>query len=183
MNDTGLGDLTAAVTKHLPTAKKEMPPNWTLTRVSALVRDLAMGLYDEAVILKKHQLDYEEYATFKDNEFFQRTLQQAASEWNSPHSTLKRLAMESAVAVEDALPTVAARLSKPNEPLSDVVSLLKILSEMAGITGAKAVAQTQGTGEKFKIVINLGADTVMRDVTPAKVEITHEEAPGAHTAE
>lgn len=182
--DTGL---TAAVTSPLPPVglkllKPEMPPNWTLARVSGLVRDLAMNLYDESVTLQKHGLTPEQFLAFKDNEFFQRALQQATLEWHSPHSTQKRLAMESAIAIEDALPTVSARLSAKNEPLSDVVALLKILSEMAGITGAKAIAQNAGTGEKFKIVINLGADTVIRDVTP-KIEISHEEAPRAYAAE
>lgn len=170
MSDTLLdADLTAAVTSsfsapaHLePLPKAEVPAGWTIHKIAALVRDLAMDIYEEAVILKNHNLSPEQFATLKENEFFKRAIEQAVLEWNSPFSTQRRIALESAIAMEEALPTLAARLSAAKEPLEAVVGLLKVFSEMAGITGAKAVSTNQQNGEKFKIVINLGADTVNR---------------------
>lgn len=160
--------LTAAVTEPVPQlpATVPLPGGWTLHKVAALVRDLAMNLYDEADTLKKHGLTQAQFAILKDNAYFKNAIEQATNEWNSPQSTTRRLALEAAIAVEDALPVVAARMSKTNEPLSDVVALLKVLSEIAGVTGSKAAAQQQVTGEKFKIVINLGADTMQRSTQP-----------------
>lgn len=171
-------DFTAAVTSdfsmpaHLtPLPKAKMPAGWTIQRIAHLVRDLAMNIYEEAVVLKNHNLSPEQHEILKENEFFKKAIEQAVMEWNSPFSTQRRIAMESAIAMEDALPTLAARLSASKEPLEAVVGLLKVFSEMAGITGVKAVSNHQQTGEKFKIVINLGADTVSRqapviNVTP-----------------
>jgi hypothetical protein len=168
--------LTAPVT-NLP-ATTVLPKGWSISKVAALVRDLAMNLYDEATILTNHGLTAAQFALLKTNEHYQRALEQAVSEWNSPQSTTKRLSFESAAAIEDALPTIASRLSKTTEPLSDVVSLLKTLSEMAGITGAKATGQQAVIGERFKIVINLGADVIKRE-TSSPIVIDHSPDHGA----
>lgn len=170
--ETGLAGLTvtAAVTVDAPAAPQvpatqQMPDGWTLSKVAALVRDIAQAMYDEPYILKKHGLTDAQFAFLKGNEFFQRALEAETISWQRADNVRNRLALEAAIAVEDALPTVAARLSKTNEPLSDVVALLKVLSEIAGTIGAKAAAP-QASGDKFKIVINLGADTVQREATP-----------------
>jgi len=156
-----------------------MPDGWTLHKVAALVRDVAQAMYDEPYVLKKHGLSEAQYIFLTKNEFFQHALEAETISWQRADNVNRRLALEAAIAVEDALPTVAARLSKTTEPLSDVVALLKVLSEIAGTIGAKA-ASTQPTGEKFKIVINLGADTVQREATPMVVV---EQIPGGAAGE
>lgn len=182
--ETGLVGLTAAVTEPAPEPPPQvpavipvqvpaaMPEGWSLTKVAVLVRDVAQNMYDLPYILKKHTLSAEQYATLKDNQFFQSALAQMTMEWNSAANTQKRLALEAAIAVEDALPTVAARLSKPTEPLADVVSLLKVLSEIAGTIGSKAAQSPAAIGEKFKIVINLGGDLVEREAHASLKVIT-----------
>lgn len=151
----------AVIPPQVPAA--EMPDGWTIHKVAALVRDLAMNLYDEDATLKKYGLSPEQFKTLRENKFFVNALEAATIEWNSPQSTTKRLAMEAAIALEDALPAVAARLSKTNEPLPGVVELVKIFAKMAGVGETN---QPQAVGEKFKITINLGADMLQRDATP-----------------
>lgn len=141
-------------------AVSPMPDGWTIQRVAALVRDLAMNMYDLPYILAKHNLTAEQHAYLEKNEFFKRAVEMAVLEWNSPHSTQKRLAMEAAIALEDALPTMAARLSKPTEQLAGVVALASLFTKIAGI-GENT--PTQNIGEKFKITINLGADVFERE--------------------
>lgn len=163
------GIVTAAVT--LPAAPS-IPSGWDIHKVAKLVNDVAMNLYDLPTTLKTHSLTPSQYATLEKTEVFKAAIEQATRDWHSPNSVQKRLALESALAVESALPTVAARLTKTNEPLSDVVALLKVLLEAAGAVGAKAATVPQGTGERFKIVINLGdkTPTTMIDVTPEKID-------------
>lgn len=148
----------------------KVPSGWTLPMVAGLVTDVAQNLYDEPYLLSKHKLTAQEYETLKANEFFKRALEAETLVWQSTNSIQKRLALEAAIAVEAALPTVAARLSKGTEPLADVVSLLKVLSEIAGTIGAKA-AVTAANTDKFKIIINMGADVVAREATGNTISI------------
>lgn len=178
---TYAGNVTAAVTPQPPAPPSAfMPPSvrldnrWTIHKVADLVRDLAMNLYDEPTILAKHGLTAIDFDVIKKNKFFQNALEQETIAWNSPQSTTRRLALEAAMAVENALPTVAARLTNSNEPLADVVSLLKVLSEIAGAIGSKANVQSGPAASQFKITINLGGESTTRDATPT-ITIDHQE--------
>ena len=145
----------------------QMPDGWTLHKVAALVTDVAQNMYDMPYLLKHHKLTAEQYNYLRENEFFKRALEAEIITWRGANSIQKRLALEAAIAVENALPTVAARLSKATEPLGEVVSLLKVLSEIAGVIGAKAAAVPAGSGERIKISINLGGDVTERQATVA----------------
>ncbi len=145
--------------------KTALPDGWSLNKVASLVRDVAQAMYDLPNILRKHNLTQPQYDVLANNEFFKRALEQFTLDWNSAANTQKRLSLEAAIALEDALPTVAARASKPMEPLADVVQLVKVLAEIAGSIGNKAV-QTQGPSERFKIEINIGAEKFQREATP-----------------
>lgn len=189
--DTGLAGLsvTAAVTEPevapvqvpavVPTqVPAALPSGWTLHKVAALVRDVAQEMYDEPFILTKHGLTSAQYDFLKLNPFFQRALEAETISWARADNVRNRLALEAAIAVEDALPVIAARLTKTNEPLADVVALLKVLSEMAGTIGAKAAQVQPGSGERFKIVINMGADTLERDAHPL-IQVSTDPAPAS----
>lgn len=147
--------VTVAVNQPQPPAT--LPPGLDIHHVAALVRDLAMNMYDVDVILKKHGLTAEQHKTLEANEFFQRALQSATMEWNSPQSTAKRLAMEAAIALEVSLPDIAARMRKTDEPLSGVIEAAKLFAKMAGVGEEKT---PNAPGEKFTININLGEDTI-----------------------
>lgn len=154
----------ASAVAAVVTPRVNMPDGWSLATVASLVTDVAQNMYDLPYLLKKHKLSSEQFAFLQDNEFFKRALEAETITWQGTNSIQKRLALESAIALESALPTVAARLSKATEPLADVTALLKVLAEIAGTIGAKAAAPG-ASGEKFKIVINLGADTLDRAAT------------------
>lgn len=175
--------VTATVTPQPPAAPVAFltpsvrPDNrWTIHKVADLVRDLAMNLYDEPTILAKHGLSAVEFDVLKKNKFFQNAFEQEVIAWNSPQSTTRRLALEAAMAVENALPVVAARLHNTNEPLADVVGLIKVLSELAGAIGPKANVQSGPAASQFKITINLGGETTTRDATPT-ITIDNQETP------
>lgn len=176
---TGLAGLTVAVTSEAapavpalaPYPKAPLPDGWTLNKVAALVRDVAQAMYDLPTILTKHGLTPPQYAALADNEFFKRALEQFTLDWNTAENTQKRLALEAAIGMESVLPDVIVRAQKPTEPLSDVVSLVKLLAEIAGCIGSKAAQAPTIASEKFKIVINLGADTIKYDASTTPVQI------------
>lgn len=181
---TYAGNVTAAVTPQPPAAPTTFltpsvrPDNrWTIHKVAELVRDLAMNLYDEPTILAKNGLSAAEFDVLKKNKFFQNAFEQEVIAWNSPQSTTRRLALEAAMAVENALPVVAARLHNTNEPLADVVGLIKVLSELAGAIGSKANVQSGPAASQFKISINLGSDVVSREVAPTIVVDYEDQGP------
>ena len=130
---------------------------YTIQSIAALVRDLAVNMYDIEYILKKHKLTQEEYEGLCQNEFFKRAMEVAATEWNSPLSTNKRLAMQAAIGLEDAMPLMAARMLKQNEPVQNIVELAKIFTKIAGVGEEKTTAPPT---EKFHITIDLGGDIV-----------------------
>lgn len=136
----------------------EMPEGWTIHKSAGLVREIAQNMYDLPTILAKFGLDQGQYDRLKDNEFFKKAVDATIIEWNAPQNTKKRLALEAAIAIEDALPDIASRLKKSNEPLPGVVQLLKVMSEIAGVTGQSTQGQPSAAGAQFKITFNLGAD-------------------------
>jgi len=141
-----------------------MPDNWTLHDVAALVGDVAQNMYDLPYLLNKHKLTAKQYATLEKNPFFQRALEAEIITWQGANSIQKRLALEAAIAVESALPDVAARMSNKNEPLGEVVALMKLFTEMAGVIGSKNPNGAENTA-KFRIVINLGGESLTREAS------------------
>jgi hypothetical protein len=164
-----------AVPPAVPAAN--MPDGWTISKVARLVRDLSTNMYDLAFVLKTHGLTQAQYDGLAASEAFQSALRAMTIEWNTIGNTQKRLALEAAIYLEDALPAVAARLSKATEPLPGVVELAKLLAKMAGIGEA---AQNNAPTERFKITINLGADVQQFEKTRPVVEIQSQpQGPGA----
>jgi hypothetical protein len=160
---------TIALPVTLPTPT-QMPEGWTIQRVAALVRDCSTNMYELPFILKTHGLSQAQYDRLAATEAFQNTLTSMTAEWNAIGNTKQRLALESALALEDALPTLAAHLGKTRDPTPAVIELAKLFAKMSGV-GENA--QQNAPTEKFKIVINLGADTVAFDKTKT-IEIQSE---------
>lgn len=178
--DTGLGDLivesikpaeqsvTVAVTApslaSLPT-----PDGYDIPKLALLARDLAIMLYETPIILEKHGITPEQHKALQENEFFKGLLIAAAADWHSVKSIKERLALEGAMVVEDALPTLSGRLKNKQEPLASVVQGITAVSKIAGL-GEKTQAEGK-PGEKFTITINLGADKEVyeKNRTPGKL--------------
>lgn len=170
MTDTPnpIAQLTAAV--NLPADKI------TIAELAALARDLVTNLYDQADLLKKHEITAQQLAAIKTQPFFQKLLEDTTTEWNKPKNINERLALEAAAGLERAMPAIIKRMQEVKEPLPGVVQAAKLLSEVAG-TNAKA-QPTAGAGEKFSITINLGADQEVYEKTRS-VTIEAEAAPSA----
>ena len=141
-----------------------LPPDFTIHNIAALVRDVAVAMEDMPTVLKKHGLSQQQYDNLATNQFFQRVLEDAVQNWHKPQSTKERVALAAAIALEDALPKIAARMSAAREDLADVVETAKLFADLAGL-GPKANQIAQPTGEKFSININLGGDRLHIETT------------------
>lgn len=148
-----IGLPVVAAPAPLPAAN--MPAGWTIQKTAAFIRELAHNMYDVPFILKTHGVTQAQYDGIKDQEFFQGALRAMTVEWNSIGNTQKRLAIEAAIALEDALPAMAAHLSKTRELTPAIIEFAKLLAKMAGVG---EVSQNNAPTERFKITINLGAD-------------------------
>jgi hypothetical protein len=145
-----------------------MPDGWTLHKVAALVSDVAQNMYELPYLLNKHPLTAKQYERLQENAFFQRALEAEVISWTGANSIQKRLMLEAAIASENAMPDLAARLSSRTEPLGEQVALFKLFAEMAGVIGSKsALGGPQSFGERFKIVINLGGEQFEKEASPS----------------
>ena len=153
-----------------------LPASFSVPAVVALARDLALGLYEEKILLQKHGISPEQYEILRKIPYFQQHVEQQAKEWNAPRNAQERLANLTAVGLEEVLPTVIARTKVPNEPLTGVAQLVKVLADMCGATNQSK--QHAAPTEKFKIVINLGADQEVHTKTKPILEVAADTAPG-----
>jgi hypothetical protein len=124
--------------------------------VTGLARETALGLREEADILATFKVSTDTYEKLKQDELFQKLVDAARIEWQSALNTVARTQLEAAAAVEAAMPHIYARMIDPKEPLNHAVEAGKWLADMAGL---KKVQGSSEPGERFKIEINLGADT------------------------
>lgn len=143
-----------------------LPAGFTLHNVAALVRDVAVLMEDIPTILQKHGLSPKQYKSLEANPFFQKLLQDAIQTWHGLANTKDRLALGALVTLEDALPSIGARMSNLREDLSSVVETAKLFADLAGI-GPKAAQQGTPPGEKFQIIIDLGGSGTLN------IEKTH----------
>ena len=137
------------------TAPVTLPEKFAVEKIALLARDIAVMMKDLPDILVDHGLTMRQYALLQKNEYFQQTLKILAVEWNKPESTLKRLALQAQMHLENAMPAMAARMDDIKEPLSGVVETAKFFAKVSGIG---ETAQQSAPGEKFVINIDLGAD-------------------------
>jgi hypothetical protein len=172
-------DAPLPVTATVTTAPAPLPEGFSVPAAVAFARDLAIGMYDEAVLLKKHGVSAPQYQTLQGIPYFQELVRQMAIEWNAPKSVQQRLAVETAVGLEEVLPDVIARAKVKNEPLQGVAQLVKVLADIAGAN--QNARQPAAPAEKFKITINLGADVETYNKT--KPVITLEAAGPSESAE
>lgn len=161
--------VTAAVTPQ------PIPEGFSIPGVVALARDLAMEMYDEPVLLKKHGISEAQYATLKTVPYFINTLKSMAEEWHGTTNSQQRLAMQTSIGLEEVLPDVIARAKVKNEPLQGVAQLVKVLAEICGAAGSNR--QQAPASERFKITINLGADTEVFEKSKPVITVEAESAP------
>lgn len=164
-------DAAIASTLPVPVAVEAMD-NFDLVK---LAREVAMNLRELPVTLAIYKISEAQYELIAKIPFFKRALDQFTIEWNGALSTHERIKVEAAIALEDGMPTLAARMSRNDEDLAKAVEAGKLFAKLAGIGEEKSNSLP---GEKFTITINLGDDAKLKfekDVTPT--------APGSQSAE
>ena len=122
------------------------------------------GVEDILTSLGLSQLDYDKLN--KDSRFIE-LLEVFRSDWANSLNTASRNQVETAIAFEQGLPHLFARIIDRNEPLNHVTEAMKLLADVAGL---KKQPQIGGQQEKFKIIINLGEDHKMEYSTPPLIE-------------
>ena len=134
------------------------PPPITLTHVelARLAREIAMDIKERRDTLEVFKLTEAQYEQIEKHPLYERMLTAAVIEWNSAKSTPDRLKIEAAAILEEALPHIGARMTKPAESLAMQVQAGTLLAKIAGVGEGGAAPAAQG--EKFVISINLGAD-------------------------
>src|SRR5207244_2018861 len=117
---------------------------------------------------RDQRLTLEQYERIKLIPFFQRAVESAAIEWNSPLNTKERLRLEAAATLETVLPILGARASNPREDLNRAVEAGKLFAKIAGVDSSPVVAGgPSAVAAQFVIKIDLGADEkLIKDVTP-----------------
>ena len=148
-----------------------LPPGWDMPKVLNLIDALARNLYDEAYVIQQYGLTKAEYDLFQQNQWFKSTLERQQGDWNKAENVNQRLAIQSALIVEKNMPALSQRLGSKTEPLAAVVALVKVMTEMAGVTGNLANKQQEAPRERFKIIFNLGADVQAFDKEKPLVQI------------
>ena len=129
-------------------------------QMAALAREMAIAIKDPSLILEAMGVTQAQFDAYvRPNAFYKRAYEAFVIEWESALSTNKRIALQSAAALEDVLPKLSARMSNDKEGLPAVTDTAKLLARLAGV--GEAQRQTEA-GERFTININLGADTKLQ---------------------
>jgi len=129
------------------------PVTLTENQIVKLARELAYDMQNKATILKAYKLTQSQFASIEVMPYFRRTLEASVIEWEAATNTPERVRLKAAVALEEALPTLGARMQSKDEDLNKAVEAAKLFAKVAGIGERAAEA---GTGEKITISINLG---------------------------
>ena len=147
-----------------------LPQDFGTPQAAMLAYDVAIAMYDEATLIKKHKLTLGQYETLRRWPWFQKLVAKFADDWNAPKNAQQRLASEAIVGLESVLPDLIARMKVQNEPLAGVAQVAKIVADIAGVGGTnKAPAPTS---EKFSITINLGADQEIYEKSKPVIDVT-----------
>jgi hypothetical protein len=146
-------------------------PILTAPMLARLARELAMDIRSTLTILKDYNLNRVQYDFLRaNNEFFKAALAASTIEWNSAMSTPDRIKIQAAAALEDKLPDLAIRMGNKSEGLPGVVEAAKLFAKIAGV-GEREMGAV-ASGERFSIVINLGADEKLTIGAPQDISPT-----------
>ena len=151
-------------------------PNITDFQLAKLANEVAMDIRSVEEILPDYGLTLAQYELVQKIPFFSDTLAQYQLEWKSAKSVHERLRLQSAIMLEEAFPTLGARMRNRDEPLPAAVETAKLLAKITGLGEPSKVAP--GSSEKFSITIVLDADRkggqeikFEKDITPKTLEL------------
>ena len=143
----------------------EMPDDVTPVMLTQLARDVAQNIYSVPDVLKKHKLTQAQYEFLAEhNEFYKHILLDQIKAWQSILGTEDRVRLQTLLALEEQLPSIAGRMGRHTEELRDVVEAAKLFADISGVRGGDK--RSGPVGERFTITIDLGADTVVIGAKP-----------------
>lgn len=126
-------------------------------QMAALAREMAIGIKDPRLVCESFGVTQAQFDAYvRPHAFYKKAFDAFVLEWESALSTNKRIALQSAAALEDGLPRLSARMANGAEGLPAVTEVAKLLAKLAGVGEEK---RQVAEGERFTITINLGADT------------------------
>ncbi|MDE2106276.1 MAG: hypothetical protein KGL39_54150 [Patescibacteria group bacterium] len=153
------------------------PSNSDLQLVK-LAREIAMDIHPLDTILKQYSISAETWEILQQNSRFQSLLASEVETWHSAMNTSERVKAKAAAMLEEWLPELNNRLHDPDMALPAKIEGGKLITKLAGMDGR--VDLVGAAGERFSVVINLGADAapirIEKDVAP--VVIDHEASQG-----
>jgi hypothetical protein len=129
-------------------------------QIAALAREMAMAIRQPPAILAQFAITQEEFEQIQTLDYYKRCYESFVMEWESAGSTNRRIAIQSAAALEQALPGLAAQMIDSKQPATARNELAKTFAKLAGAGEQK---REEASAEKFKIIINLGADRQVFD--------------------
>jgi hypothetical protein len=135
--------------------------------LAALAHEVAMDIEGLPAILDTYKLTQTEYDALLANETFTRILDAARVEWEAASNTLGRVKIKSAAMFEQVMPHLYARMVDRKENLNHVTETAKLVAKAAGI--GEDAGRNGAPGEKFQIIINLGADTMNIEQSKAPI--------------
>lgn len=135
----------------------------------SLAVEMAREMNDAEDILERYSLSKDEFETIAQTRTFKLMFEQALKEWGAASNTAERVKIKSAALIEEALPLMFAELKETSHPLSSRADLFGRIARI-GALGNAPVSQG-GSGEVFKIEINLGDDKkiTVQQTLPSKV--------------
>lgn len=144
-------------------------------KLAELAYELARDLKDAKDIYRVYGITEDQFKEHVEPKpFFQRVLEAAVIEWAATGSTKTRIKFQAALALEQGIIPLTARMMDDEEDLGKAVETAKLLAKIAGLDTPQGEG---GPGEKFTITINLGADQIKVETIDGN--IVAEEAPAA----
>lgn len=134
----------------------------------AVAIDLASELFPPNEVCKRHNLTTAELKQLLKDPQFRHQYREYKSKWNAPMSTLERIRLKSAVAVEDSIAALHAMFHNSNMLPSariDAFKQLVVLSETA------PKAKDSNAGGAFQLTIQLADGS-----QPQSLVIDHDDA-------
>lgn len=161
-----------------PVVAVPAPAHLDQRKLAELAYEIARNLKEPADVYRSFGITKEQYEQHIDtNEWYKRVLEAAMIEWASTGSTKTRIQFQAALALEQGIIPLTARMVDAEEDLGKAVETAKLLAKIAGLD---TPAQGGNPGEKFTITINLGADQqlkIEKDLQPGPAQIEAQGSP------
>lgn len=134
----------------------------------SLIREIVIDHNDLKTILKTYQVSDERWRQINSSPRFAKLLEEELIAWNSAVNTEERTKLKAAAMIEVWLPEAHRLLHDPKETITGKAKLADLIAKIGG-HGIRTQGEA-GPGERFSVVINLGADA---NLTFDKVTIPH----------